>query len=450
MLPKQETLTVVIPLCSNAGRLKDLKECFAAIQAEVWNNRATAGPIQFGRMKRVHFARFAITEPDVGPDAAPIPPCLVFSTEYDGDLDAHIDELIRFGGPALLFVLACCEGFESEAGPDELRVRRFLKAKRSRPEAFYIGALGRTVDQIDRERRLCDSIRDCARKLPPNMDPIEAWGQIASHVMPSAGRKGIQAINLPAHQMGRGIAFVGAVAGGALLALYLIYAFPWIIAPLVFLVFWLRLEEDIHAERVAALQGAESLAQSGVQESLREQGHAKFEDRWDQNQLTAITVIAPSALRRALLRLVLAAVSFRASFRFTRGLLDGVPTIHFAHWHVIEKGRRLLFVSNYDGSWASYLDDFIVHAAGPISAIWSHSVGFPPTRFLMWGGAEDGPHFKAFARRHQIVPSVWYSAYPDLSVEEINRNSQLVAGLEDARLGQARYRQETKTWLEAI
>jgi hypothetical protein len=449
MLPKQGTLTVVIPLSSDV-KLDGLSRLFAEVQANVWANGARSGPIPFGQMPTVHFARFAISEADVGSDATPFPPCLLFSTEYDGDLDAHIDELIKHAGPALLFVLGCCDGFESEAGSAELRVRRFLKARSSRPGAFYIGALGRTVEQILRERELCDSMRGYASQLPPDTDPIDAWKGIAAHARPLVRPTGVEVLSLTAHQRGRALAFWGSVLGGALVALYLIAAFPLAIALLVFAAFWLRLEEEIEADRVKALEAAESQAQNSEQESRREARHAEFEDRWDQNQLSAITVIAPSALRRILQRLVLAAVGFRVRFRFTRGLLDGVPTIHFAHWHVIEKGRRLLFVSNYDGSWASYLEDFIVHAAGPISAIWSHSVGFPPTRFLMWGGAEDGPRFKAFARRHQVVPCAWYSAYPDLSVEEINRNSQLVAGLKDARLGQARYRLETKKWLETI
>ena len=147
---------------------------------------------------------------------------------------------------------------------------------------------------------------------------------------------------------------------------------------------------------------------------------------------------------------VLFAVNLRARLLFARGLLDGVATIHFAHWHVFDRGRRLLFISNYDGSWAAYLDDFITFAAKPLTAIWSHSEGFPKTRYLLFDGAADGPRFKAYARATQLPPEVWYSAYPRLSAEQIRDDAALVEGLENPKLGHARYRDRAREWLRLI
>src|SRR6185436_20728120 len=45
------------------------------------------------------------------------------------------------------------------------------------------------------------------------------------------------------------------------------------------------------------------------------------------------------------------------------GMLGGIPSIHFAKWLLIDEGRRLLFTSNYDGNWESYLGDFVDGAA---------------------------------------------------------------------------------------
>ncbi len=109
----------------------------------------------------------------------------------------------------------------------------------------------------------------------------------------------------------------------------------------------------------------------------------------------------------------------------TKGVLLGIPSIHFAHWSLIDEGRRLLFLSNYGGSWGNYLDDFIDKASFGLTAIWSNTNDFPPTRFLFLDGSRDGPRFKSFARGKQRVTNVWYSAYPDSTVQNIDNNSAI-------------------------
>lgn len=448
-IPEQHTLTLVAPLREDA-QLPWLRWLFGLVQWNVWANGAVRGLIPFGEMNSVHFARFAILDADIGADGRAIPPCLLFSTEFDGPLEKHLTELIENAGDALFFVLEQCDGFAAVPGSPDDRIRRFLRERRSTPSAFYVGALGRTVKQIRKELDRCQKIRDFARQLRQDMDPILVWSQLREHTGAADWGPPDAAARREASATVRKILFWSIVVGGGLGLIAAVVAFPWLAAPIGLALLWLRMEEEIDANKVAELRAAESFALSDEQERTREERLAAFEDRWEQNQLTAITLIGHSTLRPLLQRGVLFAVRLRASLRFTRGLLDGVPTIHFGHWHVLEGGRRLLFVSNYDGSWASYLDAFTLHASGPMSAIWSQSVGFPRTRFLMWGGAEDGPRFKAFARRHQVAPSVWYSAYPDLSTEEINRNSDVVAGLQDERLGKARFRRETKKWLRKI
>ena len=49
----------------------------------------------------------------------------------------------------------------------------------------------------------------------------------------------------------------------------------------------------------------------------------------------------------------------------------------------------LLFLSNYGGSWESYLEDFITKAHSGLTGIWSNTVGFPKTSNL-FHGRRDG------------------------------------------------------------
>jgi hypothetical protein len=108
-----------------------------------------------------------------------------------------------------------------------------------------------------------------------------------------------------------------------------------------------------------------------------------------------------------------------------KGQLSGIPSIHFAHWAMIDEGRRLLFVSNFDGSWENYLDDFIDKASTGLTGIWSNTVDFPKTCCLVKEGARDGARFKAVARDKQTYTNVWYSAYPHLTVQTIDNNSAI-------------------------
>ena len=144
-----------------------------------------------------------------------------------------------------------------------------------------------------------------------------------------------------------------------------------------------------------------------------------------QNHMASITIVKPGWLRRLTLRVVLWAINLLARAKATHGELSGIPSIHFAHWSVIDNGRRLLFLSNFDGSWENYLDDFIDKASSGLTAVWSNTLNFPRTQFLLWGGARDGSRFKAVARDSQTVTNAWYSAYWDLTVQGIDNNSSI-------------------------
>ena len=103
----------------------------------------------------------------------------------------------------------------------------------------------------------------------------------------------------------------------------------------------------------------------------------------------------------------------------------GIPTIHFARWVILDGGRQVLFFSNFDGSWQQYLGDFIDKSGWGLTAIFSNTADFPRSRYLFWGGAYDEEHFLAWARHTQVPTQVWYSAYPQLSIKNVNTNSAI-------------------------
>ncbi|TGT60065.1 cytochrome P450 [Mesorhizobium sp. M00.F.Ca.ET.170.01.1.1] len=162
------------------------------------------------------------------------------------------------------------------------------------------------------------------------------------------------------------------------------------------------------------------------------------EDHAAQNHLTAISTMKPGLLRRLALRLTFYLISIAARKVFKPGFLNTINTIHFARWILLPGTNRLMFFSNYGGSWESYLEDFIAKASAGLTGVWSNTEGYPRTRWLFLDGARDGDRFKRWARRQQVPTLFWYSAYPHLNTARIRINSGIRRGLASAIGNQAR------------
>ncbi|PTL82789.1 hypothetical protein DAT35_18665 [Vitiosangium sp. GDMCC 1.1324] len=185
-----------------------------------------------------------------------------------------------------------------------------------------------------------------------------------------------------------------------------------------------------------------------------------WEDYQTQNHLTHFVELKPGLLRLPVLRLMLWGWKHLAKYYFTDGNLGSIEGIHRARWVIIDGGRQewpppkedgrprwlrisrkrhcLLFFSNYDGSWESYLDDFIDRASLGLTTIWCNTVGFPKPRIRWFPskgrlplaielGADREDEFKRWVREHQIRTLTWYSKHPDKSVSNIRTNRELRA-----------------------
>jgi len=153
------------------------------------------------------------------------------------------------------------------------------------------------------------------------------------------------------------------------------------------------------------------------------------EDRTLQNHMCSVTRVKKGPLRWFLVNAALTVVGLAHRLYFNRGDLGGIPTIHFARWVVLPKSRQLVFFSNFDGSWERYLGDFIEQASIGLNAIWTNTEGYPRTKNLVEGGAEDEERFKSFARNSMQRTRVWYSAYRHITIGNIAGNAKLREGL---------------------
>ncbi len=161
---------------------------------------------------------------------------------------------------------------------------------------------------------------------------------------------------------------------------------------------------------------------------------ARREDKIAQNHMCSIVYVKSGVLRAVLVRVGLMGLGLYLRHGRQDGYLKSMRTIHFAHWALINNGSRLMFFSNFDGSWESYLDDFIEKAHPGLTLAWTGGVGFPPTQFLVGDGAADGRKFKAWARHSMVESPVWFSAYKEYTVNQIERNARIAEGLRHSTL----------------
>jgi len=153
------------------------------------------------------------------------------------------------------------------------------------------------------------------------------------------------------------------------------------------------------------------------------------ENHYAQNHMVSVTQRKPGGVRWVTLHLAFWLVGILATRFYRPGSLSEIKTIHFARWVTIPGTRDLVFLSNYGGSWESYLEDFITRAHGGLTAVWSNTIGFPRSENLFQKGATDGERFKRYARQSMVPTRFWYSAYPSVTTARIRTNTEIRLGL---------------------
>ncbi|MCJ9749055.1 hypothetical protein, partial [Neorhizobium sp. SHOUNA12A] len=160
-----------------------------------------------------------------------------------------------------------------------------------------------------------------------------------------------------------------------------------------------------------------------------------IEDHDVVNQYSAIGSLKPGRFRRWLTVVILWVINWGSRHIYGSGRLARVNTIHFASWTFLDDKRRLLFVSNYDGSREAYNDDFINKVAFGLNLSFSNGLGYPRTNWLIVGGAWHEQDFKWYLFHHQIPTQVWYNAFRGLTTYDMARNARLRVALERTPTG---------------
>lgn len=368
--------------------------------------------LPFENLTTIHYSRFIVLDAVPVTEGGPYAAKLVFSTNYDGDESSHLSQLATLAKVPLESLFSHCESFTAKTSGD---LQLYLKSQSVKASAFYVGTRERTRDQIREEatlRRLVETFIDGKQRADPEWarkDLRAARSAIIEH----ARQNGVLNSQLSPPINRHWILFL---VGAVLLVPILVLVPLILVAALV-----LRYKEI----KDPIFQQDGKTFELTPEAKNRIASAAKHENFSLQNQLTHLVPIKPGLFRLVLLKIVFWAINFLARNFFYEGQLGRIPSIHFARWVIIDQGRRLLFMSNFDGSWQNYLGDFVDKAAIGLTAVWSNTKLFPRTFFLLFKGAEDEERFKTWARVHQVDTQVWYSALPGLSVENINHNTNL-------------------------
>jgi len=153
-------LTVLAAIRSGEeARLRDvLRPIGDDIRGRTLKGAAERPHIAFTRSRRIHFARFAILDdPSRGPERKR----LLYSSNYDGDLDGHLAELMAITSD-MDAIWGRCEAYTGTA-----QFGAFIRAHVREPEAFYIAFRDETVERIQQSIALRREVQPLLDAAPP-------------------------------------------------------------------------------------------------------------------------------------------------------------------------------------------------------------------------------------------------------------------------------------------
>jgi hypothetical protein len=392
--------------------------------------------IPFGQFDTVHVARFVILK-DNSPEDVIVyglprrdyPLYLAFLGNVDGDADTFLEDVARRASSGLRAIFSCCKGCTPEADLFD-----WMKRNSRLPAAAYTNWLGRTVRRVREEAALHEALESYVQSNAAalaGLSPRDTNAALRRFVDAerSAGRLTLSKES-PTPLNWKVDNFLRLIG----LPLLTLLASPILIpVALVFLARLRRLEKTDPEISVRVDQAYSD-------------GLAKFEDHDVTNQFSIMGHIKPGAVRFWTAIFVLRLVDYFARHVYTRGRFARIRTIHFARWVFLDDRKRMAFFSDYDGSFESYMDDFINKVGFGLNVVFSNFIGYRRTNWLIFDGCADEPKHKELERHHTIPTQAWYKAYPGLTTVDLERNSRIRQGVESDGMGD----EEAREWLALL
>ncbi len=387
----QNALTVIAPL--KPGKVEKLRQILQEAEQQLKANFRHHSP-------STHFSRWVIIEdPD---DRNGIQPHLVFTSNYDGSFDLYMRELVKVAkaNPKIEEIWGMCRDYPPGASHSIEQYQRFLQRYshgNKKPEVFYAAYRNRTVSII--------------RNSDETQKKIENLSANGKHGYSTIGAISDQLFFQPSLSKA---SFWNEIKKNSLKKL--LGSMDSLLENIRIVEFLIGIRSQYRELRQAVMMRDKLMFDSKRYKALRHK-----EDSGCQNELTTLVAIKANCLSKLLLKIVLWYGDIRA--QSADGSISNIDTIHFLRWAIFDldtiaggKKSYLFFESNYNGSWDSYIDDFIKNSRALMNLVWGNCIGFPK------GGCEDMELFKQHIRTHQFPAQIFYSAYPNLTVKNILAN----------------------------
>jgi hypothetical protein len=357
----------------------------------------------FHKYQDIHYARWIIVKSEVIEGVTYGTKLALFA-----NTDKEPTELMEYMAEKYMSVLSCiynnCEGFSEIDVNDKPAIAKYFERHTVSDAAFYTGAPGKTAVMIKNEDALRKEIQNwIENNVQPGQSAKEIHQQIKTHVLAKFDWLDNSVAPMPK------VKWVPLILFGALL-----------LALSPFIIFW-AIYMQVRYERKDKPLG-----------KLRYQlDHDKmkkletYEDLEFQNQFSQLMTLKPGKARLYTFKALMLFAKVLIKLKFVKGKLMGIPTIHFARWVLFDDNKRVLFASNFDGSWQQYLGDFIDKSGWGLTGIFCNTTQFPKSKFLFFGGAYDEERFLAWSRYFEIETQVWYNAYPNLSIKNVINNGHI-------------------------
>jgi hypothetical protein len=428
-------LSIVVPI------RPDRADCLSAILEEINCDPANNAVIPFGKSPTTLFAS-GVTVPEQPYGYEKLPSNFMFFTSFSGPLSDHISEIINLAHHGLCRIFQHCYNFPDYCFRNPEMLRRFL-IKYNHAHTFYSGIHHITPADIKGEEDLRKEIKRYVDKnqrdgVFDNQSPGTIKRMIASFIATQkdfAWAQNPYTPSLADYSKRYNIPQFAAIAAVALLAQRLPAPFRKFIPHSLLLLLILFFIMVMYIESHQTKRISTPPSDKRLEPIMATQCNLLL------NELTAANSLKPGRVRRFMFRLMLRVVSLFS------GILN-IPTVATARWLATDKGKRLVFISNYAHPAESYVRDFVNSgsSARGINLLFGHGEGFPGTKGLFLKGTQSDPEGFMNAMRTALQPRrFWYCPYPNLSVDNINNNRKIRDGLFKLMTNS-----ESQDWLDQI
>jgi hypothetical protein len=414
----QSAFFILAPVRPQAER--ELLALLETMNAQPGHADPNNAVIPFAQFPQLHFARVCLVRDDTTSDVSAYglpqpqyPLYLAIVGDFDESPEDFLKDLSERTASGLAMLFSHCEGFDRNGD-----LLAWMRQHAAPASAWYANWKGRTMLQIREEAALRDAMEtylDGHWDEVASASPLELHATLRHYLSGEIAAARLTMTPDPPTRWQWWIA--SAFASVAPIVLGIVLS-PVIAVVAVVLLVLVRIRESTDPEICPR------------DDPRHRAGIAATEDRDVSNPFSAVGTLKPGLVRRTVGLFGLWILNYAAQHVYTRGRLARVRTIHFARWVWIDQKRRLTFMSNYDGSLESYMDDFINKAGFGLNFVFSNGIGYPRTRWLLADGCKDEQKFKNFLQRHQFYTQVWYNAHPGLSAVDLERNARVRAGLE--------------------